>query len=204
MRIAALLLVICFSSLGFAQQETLLGSKEIEHGGYGALVLKYASINSSPGLLVGARGGWIINHTFSLGLAGYGLATNVKANVSGPLGQDYVNFGYGGVDLEYIVDSDRLVHFSFHTLIGAGAVGFRYAYGESTWDDFRIGDNWSHLHDTFFVIEPGANLDLNITTWFRLSVGASYRHIAGVESAASTNSGLSGPSGNLSFRFGSF
>jgi hypothetical protein len=36
---------------------------------------KFTSILASPALLVGAQGGWIINHRFILGLGGYGLAT---------------------------------------------------------------------------------------------------------------------------------
>ena len=204
MKLSIVLLALTLASPAFAQEETLLGTDGVDHGGYGALVLKLTSINDKPALLVGARGGWIINHTFSIGLAGYGLATNVRANSVGLFGQEYVNFGYGGLDLEYIANSDRVVHLSFHTLIGGGVVGFRYGWDDNGWNDLHLNNDWYRLHDTFFVIEPGVNLDLNITSWFRTSVGASYRHISGVSSKASTNSGLSGPSGMISFRFGSF
>jgi hypothetical protein len=187
-----------------SQEETLLGSGDVDHGGYGALVLKMTSVNDKTGLLVGARGGWIIDHTFCLGVAGYGLATNVEANTVGAFGQGYVNLGYGGVDLEFIANSDRLVHFSIHTLIGAGAVGFRSSWGDDVWNDLHFDEDWYEMHDTFFVIEPGVNVDLNITPWFRTSIGASYRYVSGVQSEASSDSGLRGASGMISFRFGSF
>jgi len=58
--------------------------------------------------------------------------------------------------------------------------------------------------DGFFVVEPGANLDFNITHSFRLSLGGSYRWVKGVRSAASTNKELSGPSAMVTFRFGKF
>ncbi len=209
MKSAIMVLVLIVSASALAQEETLLGSTEIEHGGYGAVVVKYTTVNNKAGVLVGARGGWIINHTFSIGLAGYGLANNVRAHTVGLFGQEYVNLGYGGLDLEYVVNSDHLIHFSVHSLFGAGAVGFRHAWEaeDNNWDDMWGGDydhNWYHQYDTFFVVEPGVNVDMNVTSWFRMSLGASYRYVSGVSSGATTSKDISGPSGMLTFRFGSF
>jgi hypothetical protein len=187
-----------------AQEHTLLGSGSVDHGGYGALVVKFTPINNELGVLVGARGGWIINHTFSIGLAGYGLATQNRALQEGPPGYPYVNMGYGGLDLEFIMNSDELVHVSIHTLIGAGAVGFRMWNGDGWWSGDPLDGTRDDHYGTFFVIEPGLNLDLNVTAWFRASIGAAYRHAGGVSSRASTGTELSGPSGMLTFRFGSF
>lgn len=180
------------------QQETLLDMEDIEHGGYGALVIQFTSVNNEFALLVGGRGGWIINHTFVIGFGGYGLVNDVPSYIIGPYDQRYVDFGYGGLDLEYVFNSDRLIHLSIHALIGGGAVGYRRT---ST-------DNWDtgagHMSDGLFVVEPGMNLDLNVVRWFRLSAGASYRFVRGVSSGVSTNNDLSGPSAQLSFRFGDF
>jgi hypothetical protein len=200
-----ILLSMCmlFSGAALAQQEeTLLGSRSIESGGYGALVVKFTPVNDRFGVLVGARGGWIINHSFALGLAGYGLANKVPAHQSGPFGQRYVDMGYGGLDLEVIVDSDALIHWSAHTLIGAGAVNYRTWTGTSV--DWSWGSDWDHRGDAFFVVEPGVNVDVNVTTWFRFSVGGAYRFVSGVASDVSNNADLSGASGMISFRFGSF
>jgi hypothetical protein len=195
------LLVLCAVPL-FAQEETLLGSESVEHGGYGALVVKCTSVNDQFGVLVGARGGWIINHCFAIGGAGYGLVNEIPARTTGLLGGRYLNFGYGGLDLEYIGQSNAVVHYSLHTLVGAGAVGHRNAY----WSDVAWGldDDWETRHKPFFVLEPGVNIDLNVTTWFRASVGASYRFIGPVSSDAASAKDLSGPSGMMTFRFGSF
>jgi hypothetical protein len=198
-----LLLILCALPL-MAQEETLLGSGPVEHGGYGALVVKFTSVNNQLGVLVGGRGGWIINHTFSIGIAGYGLVNEVSARVPGPLGQPYVNLGYGGLDLEYIANSDDLVHCSVHALIGGGAVGFRSArWHDISWS-YDDEDDWDGLHEPFFVVEPGVNVDLNVTTWFRLSVGGAYRFVGGVGSDATTRNDITGPSAMLTFRFGAF
>lgn len=201
--LAALMLVLA-SSL-YAQEETLLGGSDVDHGGYGALVIKFTSVNDQLGVLVGGRGGWIINHAFSLGGAGYGLANNVPSRITSPFGGKYVMLGYGGLDMEYVFNSNDLVHLSFHTLIGAGSVGFRtrdsIPWGGTMWDPDL---DWDHHFDDFFVMEPGVNIDLNVTRWFRASLGASYRYVSGVAQDVSSNNDLKGPSASLMLRFGSF
>jgi hypothetical protein len=199
--ILLLLLVLCAVPL-FAQEETLLGTESVEHGGYGALVMKFTSVNDQFGVLMGARGGWIINHCVAIGVAGYGLVNEVPARTTGVLGGRFLNFGYGGLDLEYINHSNSVVHYSIHTLVGAGAVGHRNTY----WNDVAWGlnDDWDSQHRPCFVLEPGVNVDVNITTWFRTSFGASYRFVGPVSSDAASAKDLAGPSGMMTFRFGSF
>jgi hypothetical protein len=195
MKRLAVILLLCFITLPLlAQEETLIGG-EIESGGFGGPVVKFGSINGESGIFVGGRGGWIINHTFILGGGGYGLTNNVKAKVLGPYGERYLNFGYGGLELEYIAQSDRLIHFSVMTLIGAGGLGWRD-------ESFRGGMNSDS--DAFFVLEPAAQVNLNVTKYFRLSAGVSYRYVSGVDSPAASDTDLSGPSGVLTFRFGRF
>ncbi len=193
-----LLLASLFAAPVYAQDETLLGDQPLESGWYGAPTIQLTSVNGKAGVLVGGRGGWIINHTVALGFAGYGLANDIEANVSGPDGEPYLDLAYGGFQVEVILQSSRLVHYSLHTLIGGGTVGFR-----DGWADDHDGYDHRNM-DGFFVLEPGANLDVNVTTWFRTSLGVSYRYVSGISSGATTNSDLRGPSGMLSFRFGSF
>jgi len=194
-------LVIVTSFPLLAQERTLLDVENIEHGGYGAFVTKVTTINGEGAILMGGRGGWIINHVFALGGGGYGLVNNVHSRTLGPWGERFVSLGYGGLDVEAIINSDDPVHFSVHSLIGAGSVGFRNDLNDGWYSD---GYNNDHHIDGFFVAEPGINLDLNVTRWFRVSAGASYRYISGVTSGAANNADLSGPSGMLSFRFGKF
>jgi hypothetical protein len=59
------LLVIVFTLPVLAQEATLING-EIESGGFGGPVLKVTSINGENAVLVGGRGGWIINHSFVL------------------------------------------------------------------------------------------------------------------------------------------
>lgn len=196
MKTTIVFLVISVIALqSFGQEQTLLSGK-IEHGGYGGPVVKFTSINDKFGVLVGGHGGWIINHTLILGGGGYGLVNEAEANTLGPLGERYVEFGYGGFEVEWVINSDKLIHFSIHTLIGGGSVTFRNEAEDITFRDKTT--------DNFFVLEPGATLDLNVTSWLRFSVGASYRFASGVDSPVSTNSDLSAPAAVVMLRFGKF
>lgn len=196
MKTAGVVMLLCLRIFSaFAQEETLI-SGEIESGGFGGPVLKFGSFNGETAILVGGRGGWILNHSFIIGGGGYGLANDVKAKVPGPFGERYLNFGYGGLELEYVSQSDRLIHFSFQTLIGAGGLGWRD-------HDVRVGMRDSG-GDSFFIVEPTIHATLNVTLCFRISGGMSYRFISGVQSQASSSPDLSGPSGVLTFRFGKF
>lgn len=176
--------------------ETLFGEEEIEHGGFGGPVIKAGQVNGTTGAFFGGRGGWIVGHRFIIGGGGYGLVNAVDALVPNAAGDRQLNFGYGGLELEYIHNWDRLMHWSVMVLVGAGGVGYRRS------DAMGGGDVGSM--DDVFVLEPALQAHLNITKFFRISAGASYRYVSGVTSLASTNEKLSGPNAVLTLRFGKF
>ncbi|HVO72894.1 MAG TPA: hypothetical protein VMT35_02650 [Ignavibacteriaceae bacterium] len=199
----SILAIIFFSEFSmFAQEETLIGNGEVTNGGFGGPVVKFTQIKGEPGVLVGGRGGWIINHTFVLGGGGYGLVNDIKADIPvyGIYSQPFINFGYGGFEMEYIINSDQLLHFSVSTLIGGGGVSYR----NNLWDDNEDWGDWDSPHDAFFVFEPSANLELNIISFFRINAGISYRFISGVNFDDLKNKDLAGFSAVLTFKFGKF
>jgi hypothetical protein len=104
--------------------------------------------------------------------------------------------GYGGLDLEYIASSNDLVHFSLELLIGGGGMGFK--------DEDDDGFNNHRTMKGFFVLEPSAHVNLNVTQFFRIAGGVSYRYVNGLQSPLSTNADLSGPSAVLTLKFGKF
>jgi hypothetical protein len=192
-RIIFIFLVICLISSLWAEEQTLV-KKDFESGGYGGPVWKLSSINGHSALLTGGRGGWILNHIFVIGVGGYSLSTEVKAD---PLSQNdkplYIELYYGGLELEYIHNSDNMLHWTFHTLLGGGSV------------DLLEHDPENKIEsDNLFVIEPSLNADLNITNWFRLGMGISYRLVTGITSDHISNSELSGFGGLLILKFGKF
>jgi hypothetical protein len=184
------LLVAASALSASAQEATVLGG-HVENGAFGGPALKVTSVNGENAVLTGARGGWIVNHSFVLGVGAYGLVTNVKANTTDPVHQ-YVDMGYGGLELEYVLRSNDLVHLSAGLLVGGGGMEYE--------DDDR--PDVSRL--SFFVLEPSVSANLNVTRFFRVSAGVSYRYVTGLKSALSTDSDLSAPAAMVTFKFGKF
>ncbi len=177
--------------------EQTLVSGDVEHGGFGGPVVKVSDVDGDAVLFAGGRGGWIINHTLVIGGGGYGMVTEVRAD--GPRGRERLDFGYGGFEVEYLVQSDLLVHGSILALVGAG--GLSYAY------DTRDGDAQHARHDeqdAVFVTELLAQVELNVTTWFRLALGGGYRLVRDVDLVGVDDGALSAPVGSLSAKFGRF
>jgi hypothetical protein len=168
---------------GFSDFDTSDGLFDsIESGVYAAPVVSYSELAGQGGLFVGARGGWIINHCFVLGGAGYGLATTHE------IPGDRLTFGYGGLMLEYIVAPERPFHVSFDTVIGGGAVAPKNSTNPNG----------------VFVLEPEADAIVNLTRSIHAGVGLSYRFTRGVTVANLSSSDLSGFSASFLVQFGNF
>ncbi len=191
------------TAVAFAGEQTLVGGN-IEHGGFGGMELKISPIgrNNTSAVLMGGRGGWIINHTFVLGGAGYGLLSNVAADwvdervYDGEAQPYYLHFGYGGLLLAYIHNSDALVHYELWGVLGGGGAAV-YTQEEN--------DRHSRMNGGgLFVAEPGINIMLNVTPFFRIGAGASYRYVAGVNDPRLTNEDLTDFGGHIILKFGAF
>jgi len=197
------ILLLIIGSVIYAQEETIIGENEITTGGYGAPVIKFTSINSQFGVLVGARGGWILDHSITLGVGGYGLVNNVEVNGNSDERSPLLNFGYGGIDLGYIMKWHKLLHASFNFLIGGGAVGERMNFNV-----FGLNLNLPNLgmikNHNFFIAEPEADFELNIVKFCRIDIGASYRFISGAKQNGLSNTDLSGVSAIMTLKFGRF
>jgi hypothetical protein len=176
--------LLAWSSPALAQEETLVGGG-FHSGGFGAPVVKFSEVGDKFAVFAGGRGGWIINHTFVLGGGGYGLANDIRFS-SALTGRD-IEFGYGGLELEYINSSSKLVHFTVYLLVGGGGLSGNVVQEESV-----------------FVLEPALNGELNVTSYFRLHAGGGYRWVSGVDNPGFTDSDFSAFYGQVTLKFGTF
>ena len=197
-KLVYLLFIFMIATAIIAQENTLLGDGEIEHGGFGAPVVKFTSINNEFALLVGGRGGWIINHTFTLGGGGYGLVNEIDMGTNSDGIGTRLMMGYGGFEMGMILSSNQILHMRMNLLIGAGAVNV----AEKNADDWFDNDN--NNNDSFFILEPSFGMELNVTTFFRFDVGVSYRFVSGVNYFGLENEDLAGPSADITLKFGEF
>jgi len=141
------------------------------HGGYAGLSFGYTEIGGRNAVIVGARGSWIIGHSFGLGMGGYGF---INDPVYDPADDLYYNLtgGYGGIVLEPIVAPRWPVHLSFPVTLGAGALArtsFTEIYNMEPYDVVLEESS------IFLVAEPGAELEFNLTRWLRMAAYGSYR-----------------------------
>ncbi|UCB45107.1 MAG: DUF2807 domain-containing protein [Spirochaetota bacterium] len=175
-----LILFFIISVSVHAEQQTLLQGVIEESGWYGGPVLKLGSINNYISAFLGYRGAWVMNRSFSVGGGGYFLVSDVY--FSG----NKLNMGYGGLEVGYIINPDALVHFTVGSLIGGGGVEL-----------MSVGQ------EAFFALEPRVGLELNITKFFRLNAGASYRLVSGITHVTGlSDAALSGFTGEIALNFG--
>jgi len=203
-----ILLVALFVCPIMAQEETLF-SGDIESGWYGGLTFHIGQMYEETGFFAGGQGGWIINHRLILGAKGYILVNPVEIE---DLQNIVVGFACGGVILEYVIASNKLLHFDIESMIGFGGV-----YNDVK-DYTKYHDPIDYTGDACFVLEPGINLMLNVVKNFRIGIGVTYRYVDGINYDAGapyrtatgedykhiTDADLSGVSAKITLKFGSF
>jgi len=207
------MMAIGFMAFTFGQEQsstemkTLFGDKDskIDHGGYGAFTVGYTQIDKQDVITLGGRAAWVIDHHVAVGLAGKGFINSVYINEYWEaIGEDgfYLVGGYGGFLIEPIIAPNSPVHVSFPILIGGGGL----ALNDNTWHDY----DWEYDYyepydwDSYFVFEPGVELEMNLVKFFRVAIGASYRITSNLHMAYVPKNMMNGWSGNLTFKFGLF
>jgi len=193
------------SILPLAAQEKTLFSGGIEHGGFGGPVIKLAHMGGHYGIFFGGHGGWVLQHKLWIGGGGYGLINRLLVEQPSPVSKDsiFIEMAYGGGEIGLIFGSSEIIHFEMHTLFGAGAVSERRGneWCCKSWEDVK---GYQSKSKTFFIVEPQANLELNVTRHFRVGAGAAYRLVFGLDGLRLRNGDLEGSSASLSLHFGSF
>jgi hypothetical protein len=157
--------------------------QKIDNGGYGSINAGWTRIDGKDAIVLGARVAWIANHHFSLGLAGRGFFNNLSSDTYYDPGYNAnydptysLSGGYGGIFFEPIIAPMSPVHVSFPILIGAGGVTTTPA----NWKYIDFNNYYYYNTDAYFVLEPGVDLEFNITKFFRIALGGSYRYTSDI------------------------
>jgi len=176
-------------------------SKRRSNGGYGAITINYSEIGGRDALVTGGRGGFIFDHSFAIGLGGYGFVNNLDYN-NYQLETDFsLAGGYGGIFFEPIIAGRSPVHVSFPILIGMGGVSLFKNYVRNR-DDYHPYPEYGN--DVFFVVEPAVELEFNLARFFRLAATVSYRHTSKIDLFKTDENVLKGFNFGMTFKFGKF
>ena len=196
-----------------APMRTLLGGdKKLHHGGWGGVSTHYTRIMDQDALLSGVRGGWIIDHRLTIGIAGHGLVTQVankgydelQIAEGGTLRRrSSMYMGYGGLLFEPVLAYRSPIHISLPIIIGAGGV----TYGNAHWaseerEPFYTDERYDA--QAFFVVEPGVELEFNVISLVRVGIGASYRYTTDLDLPATPKDALHGLNAGFSLKVGCF
>ncbi|WP_319500740.1 hypothetical protein [uncultured Draconibacterium sp.] len=208
-KLTLLLTILLIAGFAFAQDdyhnnevETIFSSQQI-NGGYGAFTIGYTQIAGRDAMVAGARGAFIFDHSFAIGLAGYGFVNDLEYHnyQANPEDRFFLAGGYGGIFFEPIVGGTKPVHVSFPIVVGMGGISL---VEHTAWD-------WDHYHDyqeydtdLFFVFEPGVELEFNFTRFFRLAAYGSYRLTSDIKLYDTNQDVLRGFNVGMTFKFGKF
>ncbi len=157
--------------------------------GLGGPLMSFTTVNGEFAHMMGG-GGAVLLGDFFIGGYGEGLTNGIS------LEGNRLDFGHGGFCTGYSFLSARPFHPTLSAQIGWGSAG-EMSYNNSFYST-----------DNVFVFNPAIELEMNFTRFFRLGVGLHYRIVTGVNpemySVPLSNSDLSGPGAQLTFRFGWF
>jgi hypothetical protein len=208
-----LTLVFAVLTFGFAQaQDDVERQPEIQTifkdsrvTGYGAITNKFTTIRGEFANMVGAYGGLFINRKVMIGLGGFATTNEIKVPTEfSSIPETRLSYGYvqSGLMTEWVMASNKSVHLVLSMFAGAG---FSYQYEH--WSNYNY--DWNGHHGPYdqswsFVMEPGAQLEINLFRWMRLSPGVSYRSAYNSTGLGLSDSDLSNWNYSFTLKFGKF
>jgi hypothetical protein len=203
-RFSMLLIFGLMASVSVNAQEiqTIFG-KGSTTGGYLAMSNKFTTIGERYANISEIYGGVFINKRWMIGFGVAGTTNDIRVPQQysvAPLQPMTYQYGQGGMMVERVIRSGRAVHVVFNVFGGAG---FTAQYNRYDWNTdanrpTTYDENW------FYVLEPGAQLEMNLFRWMRLSPGVSYRHTYGSNAAGLSDDDLSNWSYNITLKIGGF
>lgn len=187
--IASLVVLLCV--LGYSQDtaHNIFGKKSepVRMALYFSLDFGYQqllddNLEDNQSIIVGARLGAVMNEWFMVGLYGF---TNTE-NLYNDYIDSYLRYGGGGLLIEPRLFPNFPVHISLPIRAGFGTI----SYADNNWSYYDYEDNESQ--DKYFIFEPGAELELNIVKYFKISGGLSYRMTDAIDLIETPNDILNG------------
>ena len=205
--ISLIISLLFFSLIMFAQDNrnpeekpekeihTLLNNRE--HGGFGGVSIMYSEIAGQDALSMGGRGGWIIGHCLSLGFGGTGYFNNIQY-ISEPENLQINHAGgHGGIYLEPILLPRFPVHLSIPLFAGAGGITY-LEYTRNMEEGIPIETQ------SYFIAEPGVELEFNMLKFFRIAAGVYYRYTTKINMEHTPANPLEGYKYGITLKFGKF
>ena len=142
-------------------------------GIYGEMNYQYAQIRNPYTTISGGSFMVILDKRFAIG-------ATMQKNSDQTFAPDFVNHfapiqflhtGFGGLKMEYICMPNALFHMTFPLVLGYGWAnvdGSEHIYSANHYKDLANTNS-------FFVVQPGAQVELNLLSFLKLYAGVNYR-----------------------------
>lgn len=178
--------------------KTILGGKKV--GGYGSVGVGYTSIDNKDAFLLNARGGVVLGHNLAMGLTGTCFMNEYTENAALNNKVSMVG-GYGGFFIEPIIFPKSGIHVSFPVTAGIGGISYTtFEENDDEWND----ENDVQEGESYFVVEPGVEIEFNLFKFMRMSVFGTYRYVSELDWQYTSSTALNNFSTGLVFKFGKF
>ncbi len=188
--------------------KTIFGDEEFTISGFGGPFMSFNTVAGEFAHMMGGGGGVIINDKVLFGGYGLGKTTKIGLDSSRFNNTDFANtylhgnesripnleidYGHGGLFAGYVFNGKAAIHPTFMVQFGWGGL------------EVTDGPNDEVVTDNIFVLNPVLELEMNVTQFFRVGVGANYALITGVNIDGYKDSDFSSFGVFLSFKFGWF
>ena len=210
-----LLTLILLAGFSFAQEESEDGMKTLikkntKFGGFMGVTVKLSDVHDSNTILVGGTMGALFNDNFMFGFGGYGISSSSRFDgkrfATSPTTEPmYLYGGYGGLILGYKLMPNEIIHVSFPVLIGGGEFEVSHIKNSDV-DNINFGDIVDQ--SSALVVEPAVEAEINVTKFFRIAVGGSYRVVQGLSMNEQLNNitdeSMTSWATHISLKFGKF
>lgn len=162
-------------------------------------IIEASIINKEWGINLGGKGAVIVNQKWAVGGIGKGLVSEnsfLGDNLDGEKEKDTrlnLNYGAGGLFVEYYLGLDRAFHLSFPLHVMAGGISLKDEQKNTTIESSAL-----------MIVEPGMNIEFNVAQNFMPALHLSYRQVLANDLANLTNGDISGLNLGLIIKFGHF
>jgi hypothetical protein len=182
--------------------QTLFNMKALNTKGYGTIQPSFTSIKGAFLFAVKAGGGIILKNTVGIGVEANAIVSSEELEdiYYGSINDEttaVVQGYYGGLRIEPKLEPKKVLHLTFPLVIGGGIL--LYKTSREYYDNKREIDN-----DTFFYIEPGAMVEINISTVFRLGFLFSFRYVPNLNLNSTASNAFNTASFGINLAFGKY
>ncbi|MBL7854264.1 MAG: hypothetical protein JNL17_07690 [Cyclobacteriaceae bacterium] len=186
----SLVVVLALTSRVSAQDaETVFGKGGPKvRGAYGAAVEKFSSIDGQFAHFIGGYGGVLFTNHLMIGAGAYALINGNSIDIESDPNTSR-QLTYLGLAVERTFNSQKAFHLTASLLTGGAIIGEQNRLPD--------GGQYSIRSRGSFALEPGLAAEVNLTKWFRVAGGVSYRWVA-------SESKYSAPAGSITLKFGKF